>query len=132
MDIKKFKKIKWENTEVGQEVWIAGNLNTLGKPTVCYGPHIVLDPDNFQLKSKVNGLSFYERWPCLYVPKKLNYYDRELQLIIPKKGKKSNVKIKLLGNESIVTKWMNLNLDSIESFQAFIDIMKDILEEEET
>lgn len=69
-DIKNFKKVKWEDVKIGQEIWIAGDLDFRGKPTVCYGPHTMMDPDNFQLKSGGNNELFYERWPCLYIPEK--------------------------------------------------------------
>jgi hypothetical protein len=59
-----------------------------------------------------------------------NYYDEELQRVVPKEGIKSGIKIKVV-NDDQSTKWMDLNLDSIESIQAFIDIIKEDLEGEQ-
>ena len=67
--IKKFKSISWENTYPGQRVSIAGNLIN-GKPTRVYGPHIILNANRKLLISSMNGNTFREDWPCVYVPKK--------------------------------------------------------------
>ncbi|MCP4369932.1 MAG: hypothetical protein GY797_17725 [Deltaproteobacteria bacterium] len=55
------------------------------------------------------------------------YYSNEMQLMVPEKGEECAVKIKLT-NQTHCTKWMDLNLDSIESLQALIDILKEDLE----
>ncbi len=64
------------------------------------------------------------------IKRKTSFYDRELQGLVPKKGIKPEIKIKLANEDNKSTKWMNLNLDSIESLQAFIDIIKEDLEGE--
>jgi hypothetical protein len=59
-----------------------------------------------------------------------NYYDKELQRVLPDKGEVVNIKISN-GTKSTDTKWLSLNLDSIDSLQAFIDIIKEDLEKEQ-
>lgn len=68
---------------------------------------------------------------CLasFVPKirKLNYYDKQLQMVLPVlNSNEGEIKIKVVRDDRS-TKWMNLNLDSIESLQAFIDILREYL-----
>ncbi len=57
-----------------------------------------------------------------------NYYDKQLQRVLPKENNlKGEIKIKVV-NDDQSTNWMSLNLDSIDSLQAFIDILKEDLE----
>ena len=58
-----------------------------------------------------------------------NYYDSELQRVLPDTEKNELVSIKLMnGFSHNETKWMSLNLDSIDSLQAFIDILREDLQ----
>lgn len=59
-----------------------------------------------------------------------NYYDDQLQPVLPDKGDKFGVRIKVSSHKG-TSKWLNLNLECIESLQAFIDILKEDLEKEE-
>lgn len=54
----------------------------------------------------------------------MSYYDDELQLIL---NTNHSFKFKITGNNND-TKFMNINLDSIESLQAFLVIVKEDLE----
>jgi len=58
-----------------------------------------------------------------------NYYDKELQRVLPTTANET-VMLKIV-NDDRSTKWLNINLESIESLQAFLDIVKEDLEEEE-
>lgn len=54
-----------------------------------------------------------------------NYYDRELQTVIPSSGENAKeIKIKVVNGDRS-TKWLSLNIDSVESFQAFLDIVRE-------
>ena len=52
-----------------------------------------------------------------------NYYDSELQRVLPKEGEIVSIRI-VNGDTQKSTKWISLNLDSIDSLQAFIDIVR--------
>ena len=57
-----------------------------------------------------------------------NYYDKELQPLVTINNKiPLPVKVKFI-NDKYCTKWLNINLDSIESVQALLDILKQDLE----
>ena len=52
-----------------------------------------------------------------------NYYDSELQKVLPKEGEIVSIQLRN-GDTQESTKWISLNLDSIDSLQAFIDIVR--------
>lgn len=57
-----------------------------------------------------------------------NYYDKELQPLLTLNNKDIKpVKVKFI-SDKYTTKWLNINLDSIESIQAFLEILKEDLE----
>lgn len=60
-----------------------------------------------------------------------DYYSRQLQPIIDSMQKNPDdiVTIKV-HSESYDTKYLSLNLDSVESLKAFLDIANEILEEQ--
>jgi hypothetical protein len=60
----------------------------------------------------------------------MSYYERELQRIVNKaQTNPDEIASFQFKTDSESTKWLNLNLESIEILRAFADIMQEILDE---
>ncbi len=55
-----------------------------------------------------------------------SYYDKELQVLVDTK-ETTRLRVQICGGAER-TKWLNVNLDNIESLKAFFDIFADDLE----